>query len=1483
MLYRNRCAKINVKLIVVLILVTVALAISLVGARQTRRSILSERALKAGEIAFETEDWQAAAKSYREYLSRNPDDVEILRKYAEACLSTRPLNGPAITGAVSAYRRVIQLAPGDQTAYEKLAVLYRGVKNFPELAAIARARLEQDPDDRKATLWLADALTGQNKTTEARQALEALIAERQALPERHDEFVQACVRMAQLVGAETGSLPETTSDSTESPEPQKLLEWLDKAVEYAPDSAEALAYRARFRRAMANAVGTSEDERSALLVLAHKDLDVADSLIVEDPRIRFFLGAEWMAHGELDRATAQVQATDRLAREKLKDYFLDISDWTVTRFRLASELATRKGDTAEAAALADEVLSSLTEEGRRIQILPSVIPLYVAARRVAEARQSLDEYADFLRAQEQPTAESQRTRAGLQALVAGAENKPYAVIDAAEPIIGDEPAGSRLWRLLAEAYDRTGQAGRAVKALEQYRRLNPEDPQMMRALAKQYSKLGHWKQTFETASMAESLDSTDLVLKLLRIGAAVNLAAGQAERAGAGDLTKLSAELEELRRAHPDEVGIRILQAIIADHLGQPGGVERQLKLAAEQCKEPLKAEMQLARHYLGEGRVAEAIRVHEAACQRHPQAADPWLSLADIDAAKTDYESARSCLERGLKTVTESSEKRSISIKLALLELVYGDRTAGINLLRQSAAQEGADIRARSLLLGIREVREDPAVAQELVDELRRAEGESGVSWRLHQASLWLSSEDWASHQKDIADLLLYCIEADPAWPAPVLLLAGLYGRLGDFGAVEDTYRRGLLGNPSATDIAARLLALLEGQGRFSDAERVLQQVRVNPRIASTWQVRMALGAGDFSRAIDELKLRVSDDDQDASSRVQLARLLYQETKDADQALRYLNEAETIDSSSRTLAAVRASILTGEGKTAEALRVLDDYVADHNDFNAYWMRAVYLDEEGQLDQAEQDYKRLTTFTQNSAVGYGLLGDFYARTDRIDQGITTIEEGLGAHPEDLRLKRTLMRLLFARARAEDRARALKILSELEEQMPQDTELATVRAAEMLRDPTPQSFSSIMGKLDNAVKLQPRAVKTHLALIGIAMRQGQYQTACDCAVRAQQSNPNDPALLSARSRAELALGYVSMAVKLAREALQKDPNNTEALCVIADSALNSREHDLLEEARTLIDSALTRNPASDRLQVSRARVSAVLGLPEAAIPQLQMHCQTQEGRGSIPALITLADLYRLAGDAERAMQCIERAERLGSNNQAVVHARFLWLASQNRFEELLQISSKYLSAVEQDPMKLLSAASMLISLDSMDHKKEAVKLFEQAATLAPTSLNARLGLASSLYQTGNLQRAEDIYQELLEQHPDDTRVLNDLAWIVQQHNRQYADALQLANRGLRLAPDDPHLLDTRGTILSNMPDHLDDAKSDFEKLVRLSSSDDRRRAKALLQLGRICAKLGDLPQARQCLENAMDIDQKLRVFTPSERSEISEIIGVQGGS
>ena len=162
-------------------------------------------------------------------------------------------------------------------------------------------------------------------------------------------------------------------------------------------------------------------------------------------------------------------------------------------------------------------------------------------------------------------------------------------------------------------------------------------------------------------------------------------------------------------------------------------------------------------------------------------------------------------------------------------------------------------------------------------------------------------------------------------------------------------------------------------------------------------------------------------------------------------------------------------------------------------------------------------------------------------------------------------------------------------------------------------------------------------------------------------------------------------------------------------------------------------------------------------------------------------------------------------------------------------------------------------------------------------MSPASVDAQLGLSAVLYQTGNQERSQQICRDLLQSHPNDKRVLNNLAWILQEHFQRYTEALEFANKGLRLSLDDPHILDTRATILSKMENRLADAKADFQKLVDLLPEGAHQHAKALLQLGRVCCKLKETSQATQHLKEALAIDQKVDAFSTEERAEIKAML------
>ncbi len=721
------------------------------------------------------------------------------------------------------------------------------------------------------------------------------------------------------------------------------------------------------------------------------------------------------------------------------------------------------------------------------------------------------------------------------------------------------------------------------------------------------------------------------------------------------------------------------MQSLIYFYNKDPNLAENELKTAIEKTDEPLAAQMQLCRLYAQTKRLSEAISECRSICNSEPNTAEPWLYLSNLYISSKDYKQAEDCLRQAQEVVVSDKDKRSISTSLAVLMVTHGDRPAGIKILSDLAERDKKELRARALLLNTREILQDPAKAQKLINEVKDIEGDTGLTWRLYQSVLWLSSNDWRAKQQDISAYLQYCIDSDPKSSAPVLLLVNLYEKLQDWKKAEDVCRQALIRNPSAFNIINTLVAILENHGRFADVEKVLEQSGINPQFANVWH--NARLTGDFSKAIEELKLILSTDNKDAGSRIRLAMLIYSQYKDPNEAFVYLNEAQAIEPNSPDLIVAKVSILNAEGQTGQAQKILNDYVEKNNTFVAYGLRGEYYVYTGDLERAEQDYRKLITFEDQGTAGYIILDNFYINNNMLDKAVETLEES----PGDLQLKKLLISSLFKRNQNQDREEAFSMLAALEKEYPQDTDLMRLRAEQLLKENTLESVDKAKEIIKKIVALEPASVYEYLTLIDITIKQNDYKQARDYVVQAIGANPGNLALISARSKVELGLGNTQTAMELADSVLKKAPNNIDAINVFVSAAIDRKDKNLIDKAENYLESAIKLNPENESLLISQAQFLSKIGKTSDAIKLMEDYSRTDKGSKSIAALITIADLYRLSGDREHAKQNIDKAELVDPNSQAVK---------------------------DLNPALLVTAAQILLSMNSAELNKEALAFFRK---------------------------------------------------------------------------------------------------------------------------------------------------------------------------
>lgn len=1447
----------TLRILVLTALVGVLAVGGLYGGWKARKALMVRRALATGLAAYEQRDWETARLNLGRYISVHPDDAELLAKYAYAQLAVRPVKPESLVQALGAYRGALRVRPGDDEAFRRLALLYETTGNFGELGHIAIRRLEVRPNDPAAIIALARDLIFREKRDAARAALERLVTQLTGGQGSCDEFVEACGLLAGLAAPSGGPAAASTA-----------IEWLERAVERCPDSGLALVQRAARRQVLA---ASQPADAAAQTAAARDDLERAERLAALDPPVRLMLSEQWLVLREFDRAATQLQAAKQADWAALERHFVDPADWTAAVFIQEAKLALLTGDVAGGTALATNTLAELEGRPQRAAVLPIAVELYVAGGYVAEARQCLDDYVEALKLRGRLAAGDEQL-AWLRAVIARAENKPYEVIEQLAPVAGQPGVRPMIRALLAEAYTQTGQAARAAQLFDRTPVDATANPELARLAARAQMARGAWSDALGTLRALENVRPDDPDTAVLRLAAQLGIAYEQGEPA-ADALAELTRELTTLRAAHPDRPTVRLLLATIAERREGWEAAAAELKAAIDQCGETLGLYRALARLYASHGRVEEAQGTLEEACELYTERAVAWLDLSELLVDRQQVDAARETLKRGLKSVADGLGQTELRRRLGLLDLLQGDRAGGIAALRELAAADPQDLPTRALLLELPEITADEAVAAVLVEEIKRTEGSNGVTWRLHEARRWLGQRDWRARRAAIEAHLKYCLDADPGLTAPVLLLGRLYEDLGDWAAAESTYRTAL-SRAGSVDVADRLLALLGRQRRFAEGRDLLQRMRqlLSAPALSARRLALDLGEQRYDSALRELQARTAGADRDPLDLVRLAWVSYAQDRNAAAALRYLDQAAEGGAAAVEVARVRTSILQDQGRAAEVEAVLDELVERQPSPEAFLLRAAYRSSAGQKELAEQDYAALASVAQND-YGVAVLGEFYAQAGQLDRAIEEWEAGLRAYPGSLTLRRGLAKAYLTRGGAGDRERADELLAALEQALPDDTDLMWMRAVEAVQLDTPESLARARELLKQAVQGAATRAEVYQGLCELALRMGEAATARDLAARGLQVNPGVAGLLLAQARAELLRGNLDAAREPARAARAADPQNVGALEVLLEIAMRQQDHPALRAGLAQLEELIAAQPADDYLQVLRAQTHMALGDADAARQALAAFCATGAGRTSLPALLTLQDLHRLATDYAAAQQTLDAAAALEPGHPGVRHGRVLLLAAQGRFDDLLA-QMQNAPVKPEDADLLVSAATALAA--SPPHLSAAIALCQRAREIAPRNVNALLALGDLEYQRGDATAAQQAYRAVLALQPNQPVALNNLAWVLAEGGAELEQALAAARQAVAAQPTDANYRDTLAFVLKRLG-RLEDARTEYRRSADLTAPASAPRARVLLRLAQVCAELADWPAVQQCLKEALVVHSEQPIFAAEERAEIDRLL------
>ncbi len=1452
----------------VFIIIALAVILLVVGGYFThrwRKRAMVEQALAAGLAAYAEGDWDTARVKLGHYLSQHRQDADVLRKYAEAQLSSEPLLTTRISQAISAYREVFRQDPSDRAAFERLVLLYRSMRDYAELGYVAGIRLEAVPGDPGAIIAKCQELLSRQQIAPARTELEGLLDTIRDDPQRAAEYVEASLQLAEVI------LHQGANDAR-----QKALSILDEAAGRSTDSALVDAFRAAVLRSIAAEGGP---ESANMFAQAREAADRAAEQAGDDPQSLLAVTRELAELGEYDRAGEVLAHARTLPRAATREQYVDQLDWVASCFMAEANLCLKAGWGERGVQAAEATLPELKGRRQYGALLPTAVRLFVLGGRVDQARASLDTYVEMLEDSGVVLAES-TTVAALRALVANAEGDPYEVIAQLEPLVERGHTGSVIMGMLVDAYARTGQTGRLARIAEEVAGgvQLPADSALQ--LARSAARRGQWTRAL---ALLDQVDADELADGLEPVVLRYSVRVGQAleERGEERVLAPLVAELRELRNAHPERADVRVVLALALEGSGEAAGAEAELRSALSATEDPLGAYLALVGMYTSQGRPDEALETLRSACEAVGDVAQPWLMLAGRQIAGRDFAAARATLEAGRSAVASEQDQLQIDVRLAAVEFFEGEREQGVARLLELAAAHPDDISIRTLLLQSPEVLDDQEAAQRLVDEIREVEGETGLTWRLGQARVWLYGPGWSQRVPELERLLRYCIEADPTQADSILLLGEVYERQGRFEDAERTYSAGLQVDRAA-DVIERLLALLQRQQRFEEARDLLDrfQLELGRGVADARRLMLALGSGAQDEAITELKLRASRDQADPTDLLRLATLVYSRDGAAEQALAYLDQAAERGAAPADVARIRVGILAAEDRVDEAGRLLDELVTADESRETLALRAAFWMSHGQPDRAEADYQRIAQLAPDQ-LGAAMLGEFYAQRGELDQAIAAWEQGLDAEPDSVVLRRGLCKALLLRRQPGDLERMGELLDELRELVPEENvEWLWLAAENLAALDLWGRQADIRGYLGQALTAIPSGgPEALIGLSDLALRLSDAETARALVLRGLDVHGPVPSLRARQARLELLLGSLNRASELAGEVLDDDPGNLAALQTLVAVGRRLDSQLVLEDALGRIEGWLAEHADAVELQMVRAETLLALGRADEAVAGLEQFSANASGGAQVTALLALARIQNDLGHLDEAERHMEAARVAAPDDPAVIEARLRLWAACGQYTELVAWAEAQSGSEQTTGTLLLTAAQLLARVP--EQRELVLRLCGQVQAIRSDS-DTLVAVGNLQYALGDLAAAAAAYRRALQATPGFPEALNNLAWLLAQATGASPADLQRAREYAQQAvaqrPQDPNYHDTLGTVLSRM-ELLGEARAAFERVVRLTPADSAVQARALFNVARTCGRLAATGAARENASAALAAERAIvsrggaEVFDDVERKEL----------
>jgi tetratricopeptide (TPR) repeat protein len=390
-------------------------------------------------------------------------------------------------------------------------------------------------------------------------------------------------------------------------------------------------------------------------------------------------------------------------------------------------------------------------------------------------------------------------------------------------------------------------------------------------------------------------------------------------------------------------------------------------------------------------------------------------------------------------------------------------------------------------------------------------------------------------------------------------------------------------------------------------------------------------------------------------------------------------------------------------------------------------------------------------------------------------------------------------------------------------------------------------------LERLVAPYPNMMESHVVLSQAALARGDKAAAQGEAQTALKLKPDSEI-------AVLTLAQVSdneaQATQVLHDYLDAHPDAREVRVAYARLLVNDKQYEAARAQFLALDKAQPDNPATlYALGILSMQMNDQKGAEGYFSRFVDLAEKTPtEDTDPTKAILILSQLAEEKGDNKAALAWLDRLE---TDDPKMAFGAELRRAQLTAKDGDVASARKLLSTLKTtDPAE--QAQILLVEaqiLRDAGKPKEGFKLLEQGAKRFPDNTDFLYDYALMAEKLGRTDVMEKTLRQVIAKQPQNQQAYNALGYSLADRNVRLKEAYALVDKALKMAPEDPFIMDSMGWVQYRMG-HLDAAETQLRKAYGLRSDPE-----IAVHLGEVLWKKGDKDGARKLFLEAQAKDPK----------------------